>query len=140
MSRPNIVLAGVLSAIALAVPLHTGAQTPTPSPARLATLEARNISGISGSVQMTPQGSGTMVNVTFYGPVPVTNQLTLMNGAECSETTRRAETTIPLKNINGTTSSTLVAIPFGAFMSGHFIVDVRDATSRAQLLQACARL
>jgi hypothetical protein len=133
-----VVLAGAL--LAIAVPFQAGAQTPTPSPARLATLEARNVSGIHGDVRVTPQGSGSMVNVTLYGAPNGANQLMLMNGADCSEVTRRSATTFPLNAVNGTTSRTLVAIPFSAFASSHFIVDVRNATSRAQLLQACARL
>jgi hypothetical protein len=138
MSRWNIVvLAGALSASAIAVPPCAGAQTPAPSAAGLATQQARNVSGVSGNAQLTPQGSGTMV--TFFGPVPITNPSTSINGAYCSETTRRAATTLPLTNVNGTTTNTLIAIPFSAFGPGHFMDAVRDATSQAQSLQACAR-
>jgi hypothetical protein len=118
------------------------AQTPTPSAARLATLAARSAtSEIHGKVSLTPQGSGTMVNVELSQPLTPGNQaVTLMSGSDCGAVIRRAATLIPLNNINGTQSQTVVAIPISAFTSGHFIVDVRNTTARAAMDEACAQL
>jgi hypothetical protein len=131
------ILAGVI--LTVAAPPYACAQTASPSAALLATLEARNASRVHGKVSVTPQGSGSMVNIMFSGPLLGDQTLTLMSGADCNDLNRRAATTVPLNAINGSVSRTLVAIPFSAFASRHFIVDVRDATSRAQLAESCAR-
>ena len=82
-----------------------------------------------------------MIQVQLSQPLsPGTQTVTLMRGADCNDLARRAATTIPLKAINGMSSRTLVAIPFSAFSSGHFMVDVRNATSHAELAEACANL
>jgi hypothetical protein len=45
-----------------------------------------------------------------------------------------------LNPITGRSSSTLVSVPIGAFTSRHFVVDVRNASTRAQFSEACARI
>jgi hypothetical protein len=131
-------IAGVI--LAFALPAYADAQTPTPSAALLATLEARHLSNVRGTVSVTPQGSGSMVNILFSQPLVSGKSLTLMSGADCMDFAPRAATMVPLNAISGQTSRTLVAIPFSAFKARHFIVDVRNATSRAQLAEACAHL
>jgi hypothetical protein len=139
--------AGAIWAMVVPASPNAQSQTPTPSPALLATLEARNLSNIHGNVSVTPQGSGSMVRIQFtpQSLVSQNQSLMLMSGADCMDMARRAGTMIPLNAIagnpvTGRVSRTLVAIPFSAFKSRHFIVDVRNATSRAQLAEACAHL
>lgn len=131
-----ICVAGLLAASGSA-----NAQTSAPTAARLATLQARHATGIEGTVRVTPQGTGSMVNVVFSRPPARANEsLMLMSGADCSDVMPHAATMVPLKPISGNSSRTLVSIPFSAFRSGHFLVDVRDATSHVQMVQACAHL
>lgn len=121
------------------LPADARAQTPTPTPAMRATLEASHLSGLRGSVSVTPQGAGSMVHVDLSGQAVSSESLTLMKGSECQDVVRRSATVAPLKPITGHVSNTLVAIPFSAFSSGKFVIDVRS-TARAQQVAACARL
>jgi len=126
---------------AFASPLCASAQTPTPSAARLATLAARSEDNIHGTVRVTPQGSGSMVDIVLSQPLtPQERTLTLMSGKDCDLADRRQATMVPLNPISGTASHTLVSIPFEAFSSEQFLVDVRQATSHAQTAEACAHL
>lgn len=141
LRRHIVILAGAIGALVVPGNLSAQTPTPTPSPALLATLEARHLSNVHGTVSVTPKGSGSMVNVLFSRPLVSQNEtLTLMSGPDCLDMARRAATMVTLNPINGRVSRTLIAIPFSAFRSKHFIVDVRNATSRAQLAEACAHL
>jgi hypothetical protein len=116
------------------------AQTPTPTPAMKATIQARHISRITGSVRAEPEGKFTRVTVMFNAPRPTSPQaLTLMNGAQCTDRLNRTASMIALNPPQGNVSSTIVQIPFSAFSSGSYVVDIRNATSNAQLAEACAR-
>jgi hypothetical protein len=147
-SRKAFILFGL--AFAIGAPVYASAQTPSPSAASLATQKARaflaalmerHASGINGTVRITPQGSGSLVDVTLSQPLGAAKTMTLMSGTDCIDgVDRRAATMIPLNPITGKASRTLVQIPFSAFKPGHFIVDVRDATARTQLAEACARM
>jgi hypothetical protein len=126
-----------------------GAQT-APSPAGshaarqdvVVPLEQRHASGVKGNVTLHPQGSGTVIKVNmFSGPPALRPVLTIGNGDNCPDVEAASARPIRLKPINtGQTSRTFVAIPFDSFRKSNFVLDVRDATTRAQALEACARL
>ena len=111
----------------------------SPAPAISAPLQERHGSGVTGSVRLTPEGKATSVTVTFKA-APITNEsLRLISGADCNDM-RGSSPAIPLNSISGRTSQTIVNVPLSAFRSHHFVVDVRNATARAQRAEACARL
>jgi hypothetical protein len=112
----------------------------THSPDITVPLQERHGSGIHGTVTLHPQGKKTMVDVSmFSGPKHLRPALELYNGQDCVGT--RPNKAIPLNPINtGQVSRTFVDIPFSAFRSRDFVVDVRDATQRAQASEACARV
>jgi hypothetical protein len=136
IARSTLALAG----LALVWAMPANAQTPTPTPAMRATILARHISRITGSVTATPKGAGTMVTVRFRGPLPTGPEaLTLMSGADCTDVLQHSARSIALNPPQGPVSSTLIAIPFSAFTSGSYVVDIRNATARANQADACAR-
>jgi hypothetical protein len=138
-----VALAVTSLVVLLAALLATGAnaQTRSPAPAVRATLEARHGSGIAGSVSVTPHGTASLVTVTMRSPVDRRSRaLTLMDGRDCSDAVRRDVTVATLNPVAGRVSRTVVAIPFRAFSSRSFVVDVRDATASAQRNEACGRL
>lgn len=117
------------------------AQTPTPTPAMRATLQARHGSAMTGNVSVTPHGANSMVTVTLSKPRSgASHALTLISGSDCADALRRTPRAVTLNPANGQVSHTLVAIPFDAFSSHTFAVDVRDATGAAGQLEACGRL
>lgn len=116
------------------------AETPAPMTFSVP-LEARNGSAITGSVTLSPQGSGTLIEVSIFALPAFQPNLTLYSGTDCLESATAASRPIPLNPVSsGQTSQTIVAIPLTAFKSQHFVLDVRDATSREQVARACARL
>jgi hypothetical protein len=137
-------LAGALGAAAQ-TPLPTVSLPPQHSlSAKLrhlnARLEQRHASGITGTVTAEPHGAQTLIRIQTATPPQQNLYVTVRPGSDCADMARRAATTTPLRPISGGVSSTLVSIPFSAFGSGHFVVDVRNATARAQQAAACARL
>ena len=137
-TNARIVLA-LAAAAGLLTVAPAGAQTP--SPARLATIQAKRVlSKITGTVRAEPVGKRTRVTVTFAAPGPsVPQALTLMNGAQCTDRLNRSATLISLNPPQGRVSSTIVNVPFSAFQSGAYAVDIRNATNNASLEEACAR-
>ena len=118
-----------------------GAQTPTPTPAMKATLQARHLSRITGSLRAEPAGKFTRVTVIFNAPAPSAPQaLTLHSGAQCTDLLDRTASSITLNPPQGRVSSTIVQIPFSAFRSQSYVVDIRNATANAALAQACGRI
>lgn len=131
----------LLTGAALLWATPAGAQTPTPTPAMKATLQAQHLSRITGSVRAEPEGNYTRVTVTFNAPAPSGPQaLTLHTGAECTDRLNRTASSITLNPPQGRISSTIVQIPFSAFRSQSYIVDIRNATANAALAQACGRI
>lgn len=116
------------------------ANAQTPTPAMRATLQAQHASGIRGSVSAAPQGAGTKVQVTFSTPLATSKALTLMSGEQCTDVLHESATTIALNPPQGRVSSTIVAIPFSAFSSRTYVVDIRNATANANQAEACARI
>ena len=138
-TRRGLLLVAAVAAAGLpaAVPLLVLGQTPAPP--IFVPLEGRHGSGLQGDVRLTPQGNATSVVVTFRAQ-PITNEsLRLVSGSDCLDMRRSAQS-IALNPISGRTSQTLVKVPFSSFRSHHFVVDVRNATARAQQAEACAKL
>lgn len=93
-------------------------------------------------VTLTPRGTKTLVGVQFLQrPTMQRMHMSLHNGKDCHDAGGSSSRDVALNPIGtGQISRTLVAIPFKAFSDGHYMVDVRDATSRAQAVEACARV
>ena len=131
----------LVAAAALLAVMPAAAQTPNPLPARLATIQAKRVlSKIAGTVRAEPEGQGrTRVTVMFNAPPPAPQALTLMNGSQCTDHLDRSANLIALNPPQGRMSSTVVNIPFSAFRSRSYMVDIRNATTQADLEEACAR-
>jgi len=93
-------------------------------------------------VRLSPVEKGTRVIVTVNAKPATPMVMTLHTGQDCSTLgpPSGAAQQITLNPISGGSSATLVSIPIGAFTSHHFVVDVRNATTRSQFSQACAHL
>jgi hypothetical protein len=137
--KTSLILKTIAAASAVSCAVPAGAQPAAPG--MHAPLRPEHASGVSGDVSAEPQGAGTRVNVTFSGRVlPRHQALTLMSGAECTDRLSRSAKRIALNPVHGRVSSTLVAIPFSAFRSQSFVVDVREATAAASQSEACGRI
>jgi hypothetical protein len=144
------------AAVAISITPVVAAHSPgTPSPqavkeaadatraAREITLEARNGSGMSGSVGLYRIGSSrTRVVVR----IPTTGQyrVTLYPGADCVNNRTATQSDVALTPTNFNTSrasmsSTIVSLPIAKVQSS-YVVDVRDANNRAAVAVACAHL
>ncbi|BDE07313.1 hypothetical protein WPS_25890 [Vulcanimicrobium alpinum] len=150
--------ASVFSAAALAVCVTTAglaavAAAATPNPgnaaalatakAQLVTLRAMHGSGAGGTVQLSVIGR-TRTRVVVRIPQGGAYALTLHPGSDCNDNRALAQSLAlaPL-NAAGTgapTSSTVVDVPLETLRSGDYVVDVRKATERSAVAQACARL
>jgi len=147
--------AAAIAAIWIA-PVIVAAQSPqTPSPqavkaaadatraAREITIQARNGSGLSGTVGLYRIGrSRTRILVRI--PTTGKYRLTMYPGSDCVDNRTASQSDVALAPTNFTTSrasmsSTIVALPLEKVQST-YVVDVRDATSRAALAAACVHL
>ncbi|HZO95167.1 MAG TPA: hypothetical protein VFB22_15585 [Candidatus Baltobacteraceae bacterium] len=156
----------VASAAALALTLIAGVagaqtaapssapRTPTPSTAaraaRDATVQAKEITydlmrnGTRiGSVALYPIGrTQSRVRVTFTNPADDPLRLALIPGSACtSGAAVAAANAIPLNPVNNSTqiSETIVNVPL-TNLQGNYLVQAHNATQRAQIAEACARL
>lgn len=111
--------------------------------ARKITFEARNGSGVSGTVGLYTIGrSRTRILVQL--PNPGKYRLTLYPGSDCidNRTATLADVALTPTNVNtsrASMSSTIVALPIEKVRS-NYVIDVRDASNRSALAAACARL
>jgi hypothetical protein len=104
-------------------------------------IEPQHGSGVRGTVTLSPQGNQTVVHVTMASGPVLRPTLSLQSGSDCIDSPSSAGQRMPLNPLgSGMVSRTIVAIPIGAFTSRHFVLNVRDATSRQQFSEACARL
>ena len=111
--------------------------------AHLVTLRAMHGSGAGGTVQLSVIGR-TRTRVVVRIPQGGAYALTLHPGSDCNNNRALARSfaLAPL-NAAGTgaaTSSTVVDVPLETLRSGDYVVDVRKATERSAVAQACARL
>lgn len=128
--------------------LGASAQTPGPKASHAHTgdivvpLQERHGSGVAGTVTLHPQGNKTMINVTmFSGPPHLRPTLTLRGGGDCTDARLASTRPIPLNPVNtGQVSRTFIEMPIESFNKSNFVIDVRDATTRQQALEGCARL
>lgn len=143
MAARTSVALGLVVPVAVMLMVPAGAQStpsrplPTPTPITVP-LEQRNGSGMHGSVSVRPQGSKSAIQIQLQSPSPTTGAPILKSGSDCIA--GRAAMSVSLAPISGGASRTIVAIPFSAFGSHHFVVDVRNATASAQASEACARI
>jgi hypothetical protein len=134
-------LATVLFAAVPAAALGNPSPAPGPSGQTLQVpLQERHHSGMEGNVTLSPAGEQTKVTVLVPERPSTPANLTLHSGADCTDILGPSVRAIPLNPINGLASSTLISVPLGAFRSHHFVVDVRNATTRSQFSEACARI
>jgi hypothetical protein len=111
--------------------------------ARKITFETRNGSGVSGTVGLYTIGrSRTRIVVRL--PAAGKYRLTLYPGSDCIDNRAATLADVALTPTNFNTSrasisSTIVTLPIEKVRS-NYVIDVRDASNRAALAAACARL
>ena len=132
------------------------ASTPSPSEqsaeaARKATAAAQKVdialesrTGANGKVTLQRIGrTRTRVTVTIPGGTDRT--ITLHRGTDCTDPHYAGATAIALAPMNSTganppVSETIVELPLETLTSRDYVVDVRNATTRREFAEACARL
>jgi hypothetical protein len=146
-------IAAVAAGLSAPVVAVQAQQTPSPQAvkaaadatraARKITFEARNGSGISGTVGLQTIGrSRTRISVRL--PAGGKYRVTLYPGSDCidNRTATQADIALMPTNFNTTgasSSSTIVSVPLQK-LSSNYVVDVRDATNRTRVAEACAHL
>ncbi|HYZ15958.1 MAG TPA: hypothetical protein VE591_06135 [Candidatus Acidoferrum sp.] len=108
------------------------------------TLEQRHGSGIAGTVMLKPVGNKTQVTVMMSSPMHGNPTLTLHSGTDCIDNRGATAADIALAPMNAAAenaphSQTIINLPIEQ-VRRNYVVDVRNATERARLAQACARL
>ena len=109
----------------------------------LVQLERRNGSQVNGSVGLAVIGrTRTRVNVRLTNPAGHPLSLAIVRGSDCIDNRQSAlASTIPLNAVNASQlSSTVVSVPINQLRGGNYLVQIRDATARNQITEACARL
>jgi hypothetical protein len=142
MALTSVFLSSIASAQApthAPAPAHTHAiAVPTPLPI-MVPIKDHKTGATTGTAKLTPSDGGTAVDLNFRTVPHGQSLISIQPGKNCSEIVRGAPA-VNLNPINGTTSHTIVAVPFSAFGKGNsFELDVKDATTRAQLAEACGR-
>jgi hypothetical protein len=149
------VTALTLAATALLTSVAGSAQTTTSAEAaRKATahakafiysLEQRHGSGMAGSVVLKPVGNKTQVTVMMSSPMRGNPAISLHPGTDCVDNRNATAADVALAPMNAAganapTSQTLINLPIEQLKNRNYVVDVRNATERARVAQACARL
>jgi len=151
---PTVFSAAAIAAVSIA-PVAAAQPPGTPSPqavkaaadatraAQKITLEARNGSGVSGSVGLYRIGR-SRTRIVVQLPAAGRYRLTLHPGSDCGDNRTATLADVALTPTNFSTtkasiSSTIVSLPIEKVRS-NYVVDVRNANNRAALATACARL
>jgi len=135
------------------MPAPATSGTPSPEAVRAAAdatkeakavlLEARNGSKVSGTVSLQTIGR-TRTRVTVRIPDGGNYALMLHPGTDCSDNAvmARSIALAPLNSAapNAPESQTIVELPIEKLQSENYVVEVRDATNRDAVAQACAKL
>ncbi|HEX3466311.1 MAG TPA: hypothetical protein VHS78_19845 [Candidatus Elarobacter sp.] len=145
-------IAVALGALAL-IPLAGSAQTPAQvKAAQLATQHAKAVtfqlldrsSGENvGTVTLQRIGSTrSRIRVDLTNPALTEPRVTLRSGRDCNEPriANAPRGPILLNPFTGRTSTTIVNLPLTNLQSGNYLLDVQNATGRAQAIDACSRL
>ena len=146
----------VLALVALLVPLGpAAAQTPNPTSVKAADLatkkakqfliqlEQRNGSTVRGTVGLQVIGrTRTRVSIQLLNPAGHPLSLAIVKGSDCVDNVESARASaIPLNPVNSSQlSTTVISVPINQLTSKNYLVQIRDATARNQITEACARL
>lgn len=108
-------------------------------------LEQRHSSGLAGRVMLKPVGNKTQVTVMMNSPMRGNPTLTLHPGTDCIDNRGATAADVALAPMNAAaanapTSQTIINLPIEQLKNRNYVVDVRTATERARIAQACARL
>jgi hypothetical protein len=149
------VTALTIAATALLGSIADSAQSPTATEAAkkaterakafIYALEQRHGSGMAGTVTLKQIGNKTQVTVMMTSPRRTNSTITLHSGTDCIDNRTATAADIALAPMNATganapISQTLIALPIEKLKGRNYVVDVRNATERARLARACARL
>jgi hypothetical protein len=154
MRHASLLLSAAIAAISFA-PVVAAQPPGTASPqaveaaagatraARKITFETRNGSGVRGSVGLYVIGR-SRTRIVVQLPTTGKYRLTLYPGSDCADNRAATLADVALTPTNFNTSrasvsSTIVALPIEKVRS-NYVIDVRDATNRAAVAAACARL
>jgi hypothetical protein len=107
-------------------------------------LESRHGSNMNGTVALYQIGR-TRTRVVVRIPQGGNYALSLYPGSDCADNIEQVRSAIALAPINTAAanapeSQTIVELPIEKLQSDNYVVDVRNATNRQALAQACARI
>jgi hypothetical protein len=152
MMRRQIVLTAALAAFTFG---GSAAFAQTPSAQRAAELATQKAKALT--YQLMDRGTGvkmgtvtlqkiggtrTRIRVNLVNPAAVEPRVTLHTGEDCQHplVANAPQSPVLLNRFTGRTSTTIVNMPLTNLSSGNYLVRVRDATARAQAIDACAPL
>jgi hypothetical protein len=95
-----------------------------------------------GTVTLQRIGSTrSRITVKLANPAAAGTRITLHSGQQCHDPHVSATANqVVLNPVSQQVSQTVVALPLENLQSGHYLVDVQNATARGQFSSACARL
>jgi hypothetical protein len=108
-------------------------------------LEQRHGSGLAGSVMLKPVGNKTQVTVMMTSPMRGNPTLTLHPGTDCIDNRGASAADVALAPMNAAAanaprSQTLINLPIEQLKGRNYVIDIRNATERQRVAEACARL
>ena len=142
----------LFAAVAVVVPAPARADAQADAAARAATRAAKRVtvaleraggSTTGGTVSLQVIGrTRTRVRVQLTNPSGRPLSLAIVRGSDCQDNRLATlASAIPLRAVDAShVSDTVVAVPMSSLTASNYLVQVRDATTRAGITQACAHL
>lgn len=102
-------------------------------------LDTLNASGVSGTAVLTDLGGGqTQVVVTVTGEPASGSEPDHIHVGQCGATLGAVK--YPLKNVEGGTSTTVVAAPLASIETGGFAINVHESAANIAKYVACGNI
>ncbi len=95
-----------------------------------------------GTVTLQRIGSTrSRIRIQLTNPAAAGTRVTLRDGRDCLEPrVTNAPRMMQLNPFTGRVSESIVQLPIESLRSGHYLLDVQNATARQQAIDACAQL
>ena len=131
MRKLAVILAAILSLTLLGTASAADSVT--------VTLAALNNSGVSGTAVLTDMGGGqTQVVVTVTGEAAAASEPDHIHTGQCGATLGGVK--YPLKNVEGGTSTTIVAASLASLETGGFAINLHESAANIANYVACGNI
>jgi opacity protein-like surface antigen len=101
-------------------------------------LDALNNSGVSGTAVLTAMGNQTQVVLTVTGEPAGASEPAHIHTGNCGPTLGGVK--FPLKNVEGGTSTTLVATSLASLETGGYAINVHESAANIKNYVACGNI